>query len=109
MDSISSDRGEPSSAILVETFFSRLLTFLDPLTIVINRSEIVAYLANASRRAVHHQLAQAHRPTYQAATADILLTAAQLAQISSPVAQELLVDWITAAPELVIARLLPQP
>ena len=101
---------KPVTDTVVNTFFVHLTTFLDSLhDMAIDHQEITAYFARPSLRAAHSQVAQRHLAKYQAATADILLTAAQLAQISSPVAQELLVDWITAAPELVIARLLPQP
>ncbi|MHB1611990.1 MAG: hypothetical protein ACYCT0_09920 [Sulfobacillus sp.] len=70
-----------------------------------DRAEILAYFAQPALRQAHQEQALADIARYQAVAADVLLTAASLCLHPSAVSQALLVDWLTMAPDFVLARL----
>ena len=100
----------PEVRTAVDQAFTRLQAFLDPLSAVdldldLNRSAIQAHFAEPARRARHLEAAQRHLPGYTAIVRDVVQTAAALATPRSPVSDALLIDWISAAPDVILARL----
>ena len=105
---ISSDQYEQEACLAVNRFFFRLTVLVDNVKgMDIDRSAIAAHLADPHLRAAHLRAARFDIDQYVSVMDDVLLTATQLSDQSSMVSREMLVDWVTAAPEFALDRLNP--
>jgi hypothetical protein len=105
---IFSDQYEQEACLAVNRFFSRLAVLVDNVKgMDIDRSAIAAHLADPHLRVAHLRAARFDICQYISVMDDVLLTATQLSDQSSRVSQEILVDWVTAAPEFALERMNP--
>ncbi len=90
----------------VDDFFSRLNGFAQSSDLdLLAKEEISEFFSSSERRDSHLLRALADPSNYSRVVADILDTAYQLSEIGSNASKEMLIDWITAAPELCLERL----
>ena len=100
------DGSDPTE--IVSSFFARLDALLDRVNAVeLDRHDIDAYLQRPDLRDAHILAAFTDPDGYISVVEDLLTTATKLSVQSSPVAEELLVDWITTSPQFALERLRP--
>lgn len=99
---------ERSEVEIVDSFFSRFSLLVDNVKeIEIDRSAIRVYLSDPDRRDRHMLAALSDIESYVSVVEDVLLTATELSKNPSVASEELLVDWMTTAPEFALDRLKP--
>ena len=90
----------------VGDFFASLNEFAQNSDLELSaKEEIRKFFSCSDRRESHLLRALADPRNYSKIATDILDTAWQLAEIGSDASKEMLIDWITVAPDLCLERL----